>query len=67
VRPGLTLIILVLNVVAIVSILGTRAAAGRKAAWLLLAVVVPAGGALAWLGTRGRLRLRDRKRRTVSA
>jgi hypothetical protein len=55
-RTGLTLFVVALNVVAIVSILGARATAGRKLAWLMVVVLLPLAGATAWLaaGRRGR-------------
>jgi hypothetical protein len=52
VRAGLALIVLVLNVAAIVSILGTRTTAGRKLAWTAAVVLLPLAGSLGWLLTR---------------
>lgn len=52
-RAGLALIVLAVNVTAIVSILGSRAAAGRKLAWTAAVVLLPLVGAAAWLA-RGR-------------
>ena len=56
-RAGLALIILVLNVLAIVSILGTRRGASRRLAWVAAVVLLPLIGALGWL-TLGRARSR---------
>jgi hypothetical protein len=47
-RTGLVLIVLVLNVSAIVSILGARRGAGRKFTWLAAVVLLPVAGALGW-------------------
>ena len=52
-RAGLALIVLVLNVFAIVSILGSRRGAGRRFAWIAAVVLLPLVGALGWL-TLGR-------------
>ena len=56
-RAGLALIILVLNVLAIVSILGTRRGASSRLAWVAAVVLLPFIGALGWL-TLGRARSR---------
>jgi hypothetical protein len=48
VRLGLVLAVLVLNVAAIASILGTRATAGRKLLRITAVVLLPVIGALAW-------------------
>ena len=48
-RAGLTLIVLVLNVIAIVSILGSRAGRGRRLGWTVAVVLLPVAGALGWL------------------
>lgn len=48
-RAGLTLIVLVLNVIAIVSILGTRTGRGRRLGWTAAVVLLPLVGALGWL------------------
>jgi hypothetical protein len=52
VRAGLTLTVLILNVVALVTILGARAAAGRKLAWTGAVVLLPLIGALGWVLAR---------------
>jgi hypothetical protein len=57
VRAGLALIVLVLNVFAIVSILGARRGAGGRTAWLMAVVLLPVAGALGWFAT-GRSRSR---------
>jgi hypothetical protein len=57
VRAGLALIALVLNVIAIVSILGARRGTGRTVAWLAAVVLLPVAGALGWFAT-GRPRSR---------
>jgi hypothetical protein len=54
-RPFLALLVFIVDAVAIVSVLGTRASAGRKLAWMAIVVGVPLVGALAWY-TRGRRR-----------
>lgn len=55
-RVGLALIVVILNVAAITSILGSRIAAGRKAAWCAGVVVLPIVGALGWFTARNRSR-----------
>jgi hypothetical protein len=52
VRPGLAVLVLLLNVVALVSIMGGRAAAGRKLAWMAAVVMLPLMGAAGWLAAR---------------
>jgi hypothetical protein len=52
----MVVIVLVLNVVAITSILGVSLAAGRKLAWCAAVVLLPFAGAIGWL-TVGRPRL----------
>jgi hypothetical protein len=47
-RAGLALIVLILNVFAIVSILGARRGAGTRLAWLAAVVLLPVAGAVAW-------------------
>ena len=47
-RAGLALIVLILNVFAIVSILGARRGAGGRLAWLAAVVLLPVIGAIAW-------------------
>ncbi|MBR9988557.1 MAG: PLDc N-terminal domain-containing protein [Gemmatimonadetes bacterium] len=47
-RAGLALIVLVLNVFAIVSILGARRGAGARIAWLAAVVLLPVVGAVGW-------------------
>jgi hypothetical protein len=54
-RAGLALVVIVLNTVAIVSVLGAPTTAGRKLAWVTAVVLAPILGALAWLLT-GRAR-----------
>ena len=56
-RAGLALIVLILNVIAIVSILGTRRGASHRLAWVAAVVLLPFIGALGWL-THGRARSR---------
>ncbi|HEX6309593.1 MAG TPA: PLD nuclease N-terminal domain-containing protein [Longimicrobiales bacterium] len=56
-RAGLALIVLVLNIIAIVSILGTRRAASSKLGWTAAVVLLPLAGALGWLAL-GRARSR---------
>jgi hypothetical protein len=55
-RFGLTVTVLVLNVLALVSIMGTRQGAGRKLAWTAAVVLLPLAGAAGWFaaGIRGR-------------
>ena len=48
-RAGLALVVLILNVAAILSILGTPARFGRKLAWTAAVVLLPVIGAAAWL------------------
>ncbi|HSJ24215.1 MAG TPA: PLD nuclease N-terminal domain-containing protein [Longimicrobiales bacterium] len=48
-RASLTVLVLVLNVVAAVSILGAPTTTGRKLAWLAGVTWLPLAGALAWL------------------
>jgi hypothetical protein len=57
VRAGLALIVLVLNVFAIVSILGARRGAGGRLGWLAAIVLLPVVGAFAWFAS-GRARSR---------
>jgi hypothetical protein len=57
-RIGLTLFVVTLNVLAIVSVLGARRSAGRKAAWLLTVLLLPLVGAAAWLVLGRRYRSR---------
>jgi hypothetical protein len=57
VRAGLALIVLVLNVFAIVSILGARRGAGDRLGWLAAVVLLPVVGAVAWFAS-GRARSR---------
>ncbi|HEX2166408.1 MAG TPA: PLD nuclease N-terminal domain-containing protein [Longimicrobiales bacterium] len=47
-RTGLALVVLILNVFAIVSILGARRGAGDRIAWLAAVVLLPVVGAFAW-------------------
>jgi hypothetical protein len=56
-RAGLALIVLVLNVLAIVSILGARRGADGRLGWLAAVVLLPLAGALAWFAS-GRARSR---------
>jgi hypothetical protein len=49
VRAGLALAVIVLNVLALVSILGARTAASRRMAWAAAVLLLPLLGALAWL------------------
>jgi len=51
-RIGLTLIVLVLDVIALVSIFGARGR-GRRLVWTLAVLLLPIIGALGWL-LRGR-------------
>jgi hypothetical protein len=60
-RAGLALLVLILNVLALVSILGARAATGRKLAWVAAVVLLPAAGALAWLLAGRRRRAAGRR------
>jgi hypothetical protein len=53
VRPGLAVVVLVLNVVALISILGSPARVGRKVMWCAAVVILPLVGAAVWL-LRGR-------------
>jgi len=55
VRAGLALIVLVLNIAAILSILGTRRTTGSKLGWIAAVVLIPIAGAVGWLA-RGRAR-----------
>ena len=55
-RAGLALIVLVLNVLAILSILRSRSTAGRKLAWTAAVVLLPLVGAVTWLATERRRR-----------
>ena len=59
-RAGLALIVLVLNVLAILSILRSRSTAGRRLAWTAAVVLLPLVGAVAWLAT-------DRRRRVAAS
>lgn len=52
-RVALTLIVLVLDVIAIVSILGAPVPRGRRLGWTVAVVLLPLVGALGWL-LRGR-------------
>ena len=56
-RAGVAVLVLILNVFAIVSILGARRGAGGRLAWLSAVVLLPAVGALAWFAS-GRTRSR---------
>ena len=56
-RAGLALIVLILNVFAIISILGARRGTDRRFAWLAAVVLLPLVGALGWFA-RGRARTR---------
>ena len=56
-RAGLALIVFVLNVFAILSILGTRRGADGRSGWLAAVVLLPLAGALAWFAS-GRARSR---------
>lgn len=49
------LIILILDIWAIISILGSAASTGRKVLWILLVLVLPLVGFIIWLvaGPRG--------------
>jgi hypothetical protein len=71
-RPGLALFVLIINIAAIVSILGARGGAGRKLAWVAGVVLAPIAGAVGWAlagrrahgarrtrGTRGARRRND--------
>jgi len=55
-RFGLMLAVFVLNAAAIASILGTRAAAGRKVGWVAVVVLLPFLGAVGWLMMKRRTR-----------
>jgi hypothetical protein len=48
-RPFLALLVLILDVVAIVSILGARRTARRRLVWTVAVVLLPGVGALGWL------------------
>ncbi|MEX1184317.1 MAG: PLD nuclease N-terminal domain-containing protein [Gemmatimonadota bacterium] len=48
-RAGLALIVFIINVAAIVSILGARDATRRKRAWCAAVVLLPIVGAVGWL------------------
>lgn len=48
-RAGLALIVLIINVAAIVSVLGSPLSTGRKLAWCAAVVMLPLVGALGWL------------------
>lgn len=50
-RAGLALIVLILNVFAIVSILGARRGAGGRLGWLAAVVLLPVAGAVAWFAS----------------
>jgi hypothetical protein len=64
VRAGLALIVLILNVFAIVSILGARRGADGRFGWLAAVVLLPVVGALAWFASgRRRSRRVSRSRR----
>jgi hypothetical protein len=52
VRPGLALAVLILNVIALVSILGARQSTGRRLAWSAVVVLLPLAGAAGWLAAR---------------
>ncbi|HEX6133272.1 MAG TPA: PLD nuclease N-terminal domain-containing protein [Longimicrobiales bacterium] len=56
-RAGLALIVLVLNIIAIVSVLGARRTASSKLAWTAAVVLLPLAGALGWFAL-GRARSR---------
>jgi hypothetical protein len=56
-RASLALIVLILNVFAIISLLGARRGAGTRLRWLAAIVLLPVAGALAWF-TSGRPRPR---------
>lgn len=56
-RAGLAVLVLILNVFAIVSILGARRGAGSRLAWLTAVVLLPLAGAIAWFAA-GRARTR---------
>ncbi len=56
-RAGLALIVLILNVFAILSLLGARRGAGARLRWLAAIVLLPIAGALAWF-VSGRTRPR---------
>ncbi|MHA7852536.1 PLDc N-terminal domain-containing protein [Roseovarius sp.] len=43
------LILLILNIWAIVSIIGSRATTGRKVIWVVLVVLLPLLGFIMWL------------------
>lgn len=47
-RPVLALLVFLLDVVALISVLGTRAPARRKLAWVLAIVGLPFVGAIVW-------------------
>jgi hypothetical protein len=47
-RAGLALIVLILNVVAIASILATRRGTGRRIGWAAAVVLLPLIGAIGW-------------------
>jgi hypothetical protein len=55
-RLGLVLAVFVLNAAAIASILGTRAAAGRKMAWVTAVMLLPVMGAAGWFMMKRRTR-----------
>jgi hypothetical protein len=54
VRAGLALIVVVVNIIAIGSVLGARIGAGRKLAWTAAIVLLPLAGAAAWFLRRPR-------------
>lgn len=46
---GLALIVVVINIIAIVSVLGARITAVRKLGWTAAIVLLPVAGPLLWL------------------
>jgi hypothetical protein len=56
VRAGIAIAVTALNTLALVSILGARAAAGRRLAWAAAVVLLPVLGAVGWLVTGRRQR-----------
>ena len=56
-RAALALIVLILDITAIVSILGTRRGTGQRLRWLAAVVLLPLVGAIVWFGA-GRARSR---------
>jgi hypothetical protein len=55
-RAGLAVLVLVLNVLAILAVLQSRARPGRKLAWTAAIVLLPVVGAVALLATERRRR-----------